>query len=250
MVNIIPMKNIKIKVNYLTLYFILIACLCGFIKDALYSLIIVIIHELGHVFITLLLGYQVSSVEIFPFGGITRINKYLNTPIIHDLLIAIFGIIFQLILCIFIHDTYFIKLNIKIMLFNLLPIIPLDGSKIILELYCLFLSFKNSLRLYYLTSFVFIIIYLILNYHYLLNNYLLCFLFIHKTIEVIKNRKLIYHKFIMERCLYNNLLFPKVKNKNEIINNYHKDIKYYYYLDSKIISDKEYLLNYYFNDDI
>ena len=247
------MTNIKIKVNYLTLYFLLVACLCGFIKYAIYSLIIVVLHEIGHVFITIILGYKVVSIELFPFGGLTKINKHLNTPIIHDLLIASFGIIFQLILTLVFYilkaDVYLLHINYQIMLFNLLPIIPLDGSKIILEIYCLFLSFKHSLRLYYVTSFVFIMIYLFLNYHYLLNNYLLCGLFFYKTIEVIKNRKVIYHKFILERCLYDNLLFNRVISKNEIINDYHKDIKYYYFLDSKLMSDKEYLLNYYFNGD-
>ncbi len=229
MKNIIHMKNIKIKFNYLTLYFLLIACLCGFIKYALYSFFIVLFHELGHIFITLILGYEVISVEIFPFGGLTKINKHLNTPIFNDLLIASFGIVFQLILSFILSllkvDSFLMQINYQIMFFNLLPIIPLDGSKILMEISCLFLSFKNSLKVYYLVSFFFMVIFLILNYHYLINNYLLLGLFLYKTIEVIKNRKIMYHKFLLERCLYDDLFFNRVISKNENINNYHKDVK-------------------------
>ena len=245
------MKITKIKFNYLSLYLLLIAFLCGYIKYALYVLFIVLFHEFGHVLITSILGYKIKSIEIFPFGGITKIDKPLNSPIIHDLLIASFGIISQIILLIisiiFHFDSFFIKVNITIMLFNLLPIIPLDGSKMVMELFCLFLSFKKALRLYWFCSIIFTIIYLFINYKYLLNNYLLCFLFVYKTYEVIKNEKIIYHKFILERCLYDDLLFHRIKNKNEKINNYQKDTKYYYHINNKLLEDKNYLINYYFN---
>ena len=251
MVNSILMKNIKIKFNYVTLYLLLIVLLCGFIKYALYVLFIVLFHEIGHIFITILLGYNIKSIEIFPFGGMSKIDKPLNTPIIHDLLIAVFGVVFQLMLSLFgiiaNIDYTFLKINQSIMLFNLLPIIPLDGSKILFEIYCLFFSFRKSLNLYYLSSLAFLGIFLFFNYKYLLSNYLLIGLFIYKTIEVIKNKRIICHKFILERCLYNNLVFKKVKNNNESVENFQKDVKYYYLIDSKIISDKEYLINYYFD---
>ena len=251
MANSILMKNIKIKFNYVTLYLLLIALLCGFIKYALYVTFIILFHEIGHAFIAIILGYNIKSIEIFPFGGMSKLDKPLNTPIIHDLLIAIMGIAFQLILSLLgqlLHIDYmFLKLNQTIMLFNLLPIIPLDGSKILFEIICLFLSFRKSINFYYISSFLFLIIYLIFSYKYILSNYLVIALFIYKTTEVIKNRKIICQKFILERCLYNNLIFKRVKSSNEKIENFQKDVKYYYLIDSKLISDKEYLINYYFD---
>ena len=104
-----------------------------------------------------------------------------------------------------------------------------------------------TINFYYISSFLFLIIYLIFSYKYILSNYLVIALFIYKTIEVIKNRKIICQKFILERCLYNNLIFKRVKSNNEKIENFQKDVKYYYLIDSKLISDKEYLINYYFD---
>ena len=137
------MKSMKLKFNELTLFFLLTAFLCGYIKNALIILFIVVFHELGHVLICKILGYDIICIEIFPFGGITKISKHLNDHIYRDFLIAIFGVVFQLLLFIpvifgFITNEVFIKYNLSIMLFNLLPIIPLDGSKILFEVFSRF----------------------------------------------------------------------------------------------------------------
>lgn len=245
------MKNIKIKFNNLTLYFLLIALFSGYIKNALVVLFVVLFHELGHIVISLLLGYKIVSIEIFPFGGVTKIDKLLNTRIYKDLLIAIFGVVFQLIihfLCIYgiILDKMIYKYNLSIMLFNLMPIIPLDGSKLLFEILNYRLSYKKSLMIYSLFSIVFIVIYFIFNYHYELNNYMIVILFICKTIESLKNHNVIHHKFIIERILYNPE-FSKVENNNQNIKDYRKDTKYYYSFNNKIVPEKEYLLNFWQN---
>lgn len=242
------MKNIKkFKINYLTLYFLLISFLCGYIKYAIIIFLIVLFHELGHVVICKIFKYKIKSIEIFPFGGVTKIDKLLNNSIIKDLLISIMGIIFQLFIFLITDNVVVLKYNKYIMLFNLLPIIPLDGSKILFEIYALIMPYKKVIKYYYITSFIFIIIYFIFNYKYNLNNYMIIILFIYKTVEVIKNKNILYEKFILERALYN-IKFNKVKNKNEDINKYFKDTKYYYKYNNKIISDKEYLKNKYYLD--
>ena len=242
------MKNIKkFKINYLTLYFLLISFLCGYIKYAIIIFLIVLFHELGHVIICKIFKYKINSIEIFPFGGVTKIDKLLNNSIIKDLLISIMGIIFQLFIFLITDNVVVLKYNKYIMIFNLLPIIPLDGSKLLFEIYALIMPYKKVIKYYYLTSFIFIIIYFIFNYKYNLNNYMIIILFIYKTIEVIKNRNILYEKFILERALYD-IKFNKVKNKNEDISKYFKDTKYYYKYNNKIISDKEYLKNKYYLD--
>ncbi|MBQ6840972.1 MAG: hypothetical protein IJO63_02500 [Bacilli bacterium] len=243
------MKNIKIKFNNLTLYFLIIALLSGYIKNALIVLFIIMFHEFGHVLISLILGYKIKDIEIFPFGGVTKIDKLLNTKIYKDLLIASFGILFQIIihfLCIwgYVNDPLVYSYNLSIMLFNLLPIIPLDGSKILFELLNYKLSYKKSLLWYSIISFLFIVIYFIFNYHYELNNYMIIILFICKTIECLKNRPVIHHKFILERFLYD-VEYDKIENRNEVISKYQKNKKYYYNLNNRIVPEREYLIKYF-----
>lgn len=241
------MMNIyrKFKIHNLTLLLLLSAFLSGYIKYALIILFIVIFHEMGHIIASIFLGYKIKEVMIYPFGGLTKIDKHLNDHIYKDLLIALSGVLMQFILFLLCHfniinNPFLAKYNLSIMLFNLMPIIPLDGSKIVFEVSNYFFSYQNALKVYTIISIISIIIYFLLNYHYQLNNYLIISLFLVKTYEIIKNKRLIYHKFILERRLYD-LDFAKIKNQNQALNNYHKDTKYYYHKKGKVIQEKDYL---------
>ena len=94
--NLLNMKTIKI--NFLTIYFLLLLFLCGYLKVGLIIFFIVIFHELGHILFIKLFNYKIVSINIYPFGGITKINKDINTPVNKELIIAAAGVIFQLLL--------------------------------------------------------------------------------------------------------------------------------------------------------
>ena len=198
-----------IKINIVTIYFLLILFLCGYLKIGLIIFLIVIIHELGHVFFALLFHYKILNITIYPFGGITKINKDLNTPIYKELLIASGGVIFQLILFLIINyfplsvyvKSNFIKYNFSILFFNLLPIIPLDGSIILNALLNKIFSYKKSYYLYFIISIIGIFIYLITNIWFSLNNYLIISLFVIKTIYAWKNYKFLLNRFLLERYI-------------------------------------------------
>jgi len=239
------MKSIKVKFNSFTLAFILFTFLCGYIKNTLVVLFIVLFHELGHVIACLLMGLKVKEIEIYPFGGITKIDKLLNDDIYKDLIIAISGVLFQGLIFLMckigvIQSPLVFEYNLSIMLFNLLPIIPLDGSKIVFETLNMFLPYKRSLLFYPIISFIFIIIYFILNVHFFLNNYLIIILFLIKTLEIIKLRSIIHSKFVLERYFYD-IDYKKVKNTDISDPLFYKDVKNYYKTKEKLIDEKEYL---------
>ena len=198
-----------IKVNPLTLYFLLLLFLCGFIKIGLIIFFIVIFHELGHVFFIKLFKYKIIDITIYPFGGIIKTDKDINTPPNKELLISSGGIIAQIILFIIIcflpinilTKEILYKYNLSIMFFNILPIIPLDGSIIINSLLNKIFSYKLSYYLYIIISIIFTIIYLLFNYWYSINNYLIVSLFIIKTYYAIKNYKYLKTRFLLERYL-------------------------------------------------
>lgn len=202
--------------------------------------LIILFHELGHVFIAKLFKYKIIFIEIFPFGGVSKIDKLLNESFLPDFLIAIMGVIFQCFLFLIFKSSEFVKINLYLILFNLLPIIPLDGSKIIFEIYAYFFNYKKSIKLYYITSFIFIFLYFILNFKYSLNNYMIIILFIYKTIEVVKNKSIFYEKFILEKIFYD-INYKRFKQINGFSNEFYKNLKYYYFTNDKIISDREYL---------
>ena len=94
------MKNIKakFKMNCFTYMLILTSLVTGFIKNILLILCIVIVHEFGHILMIHHFEYEIEKVEIFPFGGITKVNKPINTPLKKEIWIALGGVLFQFLL--------------------------------------------------------------------------------------------------------------------------------------------------------
>lgn len=236
------MKNInKFKIDNLTYIFILLSFLSGQLKTTIILYSIIIFHELGHIFIAYIFKYPIKEIIIYPYGGITKIDYKLNDNSIKLIILSMGGVLFQILLYLF-NNPLINKYNTYLILFNLIPIIPLDGSKILFEIYTYLFKYKTSMYLLTLTSFIFIILYLIFNY-YIFNNYLIVILFISKIIEYFKSTNIFYHKFILERMLYE---YGYIHIDNNInVNNYRKGYKYYYFDKNHIISEKDYLLNKY-----
>ena len=195
-----------IRVSNTTLYLLFILFLCGYIRVGITIFLIVLIHEVGHVLVCLLFGYKIKSVTLYPFGGLTRVEKDINTSPYKELILASAGLFMQIILYVVAlnfgyKNSLFYKYNNSIFLFNLLPIIPLDGSVIVYSLLNRFTTFKNSYKVYIVVSIISLVIYIIINYKYSLNNYLIVSIFIYKIYECIKNYKYVYNRFLVERYL-------------------------------------------------
>jgi len=176
-------------------------------KDFVIFSSIICIHELGHIFVALFFRWQIDKIIILPFGGITIFKESLNKPLIQEFCIAIAGPIFQIIFYVFFghHHPIFSLYHYSILLFNLLPIVPLDGSKILSILLYKFLSFKKT---GYTTLWISIItMFTLLGYGYIKNyniSFIVILLFL--VLEIIKQwgkQKYYFQKFLLERHLYN-----------------------------------------------
>ena len=196
-----------IRLDYTSIYLLFILFLCGYIRIGLIISLIILVHELGHVLVCTLFKYKVISVTLYPFGGITKVEKDINTETNKEIVLALAGIFMQILLTLIvklinIHDyDIFLKYNLSIMLFNLLPIIPLDGSVVLKSILNKFFSFKTSYKLYIIISIISIILYTLFNYKYSLNNYLILGVFLYKMYKQVKEYKYIYNKFLLERYL-------------------------------------------------
>ncbi len=249
MTNIFP----KFKINAITYLLFLTFVLTGHIKNIILIFLIVIVHELGHIFFLKLFKYEIESVEIFPFGGFTKSYKYINTPIKQDMFIYIGGVLFQFFLLVifyFLEQNFFISnqtynlfktYNLSILVFNLLPIRPLDGGelfKLILESFC---SYYKAQKIINFMSIVFLGIFLLINIKFNLNNYVIISFLLVKIYNLIKEEKVYLNKFFLERFMY---VFPYHKIKNETKENLYllkKDTYHYFYAQKRYISEKELL---------
>ena len=60
--------------------------------------LIIIIHELGHLFMAKYYKWNFDKIVIYPFGGCTKFDEKINRPMKEELLILISGPSIQIIL--------------------------------------------------------------------------------------------------------------------------------------------------------
>lgn len=128
--------------------------------------VIVFIHELGHASAAALLGIRVRSIQMLPFGGVAVIEDRGDLTAGKEILISLAGPLQNVIMMGIAAGMlslqwwdgefliYFIQANAIIALFNLLPVLPLDGGKIAQALVSLFLPYYRTLVLTYRLSIV------------------------------------------------------------------------------------------------
>ena len=231
------------------LFYYLLAILCimnGYFKDFILISLIIIIHEFGHIIMALYYDWRIEKVVILPFGGITIFNEILNKKIKEEFMIAIMGPIFQILLFIIVNKiTYDYKFNFYnnlLLIFNLMPIYPLDGSKILNLGLCKILPYKISHKISIYFSYLILLIYIL---YIMYNPNLILFIAIiflfFKVIVEHKKHKYIYNKFLFERYLYN-LNFNKIKKINNI-NNFYRDNKHIVKFNNQYVSEKNILKN-------
>lgn len=230
MVNILAMRNTlpKFKINSLCYFIFLSFLLTGFIKNILLIFLIVVVHEMGHLFFLKWFHYEVVKVEIFPFGGITTTEKMINSPINKDLIIYFGGMFFQIMLYFLftflykngsiLENTYtiFNYYNKTILFFNLLPIRPLDGGEIFLLFIQKFISYIKSLQVSSYTSIFFLLLFILYNIKSNLNQMIVISFLIYKILEFYKKKDYFKNKFLLERYLYT-IPYKKIEH-NEVEN--------------------------------
>lgn len=231
MANILIIKNIcKIHPFYFLIAFISI--FTGQFKSFVILNIIFFIHELGHIIGSILFKWKIDKIIVLPFGCLTVFKENLNKPLIEELIIVLLGPIFQL----FTLKLSF-EYNLTILIFNLLPIFPLDGSKILNIILNKIFCFKKS---HLLTIFIsFIMILLLIKLEFSLTIILIVLFLLIKIIDEYKNHDLIFNKFLLERYLYS-FKFKRRKTISKIDNIY-KDYCHIIKINGKYYTEKEIL---------
>ncbi|MBM7838587.1 stage IV sporulation protein FB [Alkalihalobacillus xiaoxiensis] len=146
----------KIRIHPLFWLIIGLGVLTGRFKEVLMILTIVFIHEMGHAWMAHFFGWKVIKIELMPFGGAAEVEPGGIRPLKEELLIVLFGplqhfwllgLSFMLVETSFwsIADhQLFIGHNLAILLFNLLPIYPLDGGRLVQLFLFQITSFKRA----------------------------------------------------------------------------------------------------------
>lgn len=121
---------------------------------------------MGHFIIGKLLHLKVKEIKLFMFGGVTTLDEDLNLNIYKEILLLIMGPITQILFVALLFILYrlefistlaytkFYSINMLLLKFNLLPILPLDGGKLINNLLDLIVSYDLSHTISIIISFI------------------------------------------------------------------------------------------------
>jgi len=148
----------KIKLNLNIFLFLVLFVITNQIE--IYGLIMIfaLMHELAHLICGMILGFKPDTLRIMPLGfsiefetiiedynkkilksnimSVKKIIIALSGPLI-NLLIVVFGTFFNI-------DSNIIYSNFLIFIFNLIPIYPLDGGRILKNIFKIFFGNRKS----------------------------------------------------------------------------------------------------------
>lgn len=123
----------RIRIDLKIFIFLLIFYFTNQIKTYLMIMFFCIIHEIGHIIVGLILKIKLEKVEIMPFGLSASFGTNFDSLNIKikEIFVTLAGPLTSLALAILCKTPEAIYSNILILLFNLIPIYPLDGGRII-----------------------------------------------------------------------------------------------------------------------
>lgn len=180
---------------------------------------------MGHLLGAVHYKWHIEKILLLPFGGLTIFKEDINRPLKEEFVILILGPIFQIVFVnLYLHFFYSANvemINNALLFFNLLPIFPLDGSKLLNIVMNKITSFKKSHLISIYISFLFIIFIIIKTNFNLVLMIALLFTLI-KVIDELKRKHEIFNRFLLERYMkkYNFKKQIVVKDLNEMKRDY------------------------------
>lgn len=235
----------KIEIHNITYITMLISFLSGYFQYIYILLLIIFIHEFGHFFISNLINIKANKIIIYPFGGLTIYDSDLNLNTNKELISLLGGITFQLLfyfLVVIIHNNNLMtdnvfniikRINIILISFNFLPILPLDGGRLLNILLDKIFPYRLSNKLTLIVSILFLGLFIM--YKRTILSILLFVFLLKEIILEINNIDNKYMTFLFERYK-NNYSFKKIKR----INNLNKFKRDYYHIINGI-TERKYL---------
>jgi stage IV sporulation protein FB len=164
---LINIRGVTLALHPLFVLIMLASVFTGHFIELITLFAIVLIHELGHAAAAALLGVRVVSIQLLPFGGVAEVEDRGCLPAWKDIIIALAGPLqngLMILALLFLESFYWVNndfaayaihSNVIIALFNLLPVLPLDGGKIVQALLSLRLPYHLTLLWTLRTSILF-----------------------------------------------------------------------------------------------
>jgi len=151
--------NIDIYISKMLLLLMIVAVLIGEGARLAVFFVIIFVHETAHVMMARLLDLRVNEIELLPFGGAVRIESLVELSPRDEALIAAAGPLSNIVLLTgylafrslnvlsLENQDVFIQANLAIAGFNLLPVLPLDGGRMLRAVLSREMGIKKATRI-------------------------------------------------------------------------------------------------------
>ncbi len=132
----------KFKIHPLFAVLVILSAFSGGGLGVLWGFVAVLLHELGHILVARARGYLVKSVVLLPYGAEMSARESFDPT--SSVLIGLAGPVTNLFLAVFTlglwwvfpsaypYTKSFLYANLSLAFFNLLPVYPLDGGRVLM----------------------------------------------------------------------------------------------------------------------
>jgi len=121
---------LRIRIDLKIFIFLTLFYFTNQIRTYLIIMLFCILHEMAHIVVGMILNLKLEKIEIMPFGLSVSFHKNSDNKI-KEIFVALAGPLMSLALAVLCIRIEFVYSNIIILIFNLIPIYPLDGGRII-----------------------------------------------------------------------------------------------------------------------
>ncbi|MHB1653658.1 MAG: M50 family metallopeptidase [Desulfitobacteriaceae bacterium] len=135
--------GVSLRVHPTFFLMLLLYGVLGLAAQAILVFSLVIGHELAHLLVARAYGFRVLGLEIFPLGGVAYCEGHFEGRKVEESLMALAGPAFNLLLLFIAQDLRwqgwwtgtwaedFVRYNFWLATFNLIPVLPLDGGRVL-----------------------------------------------------------------------------------------------------------------------
>jgi stage IV sporulation protein FB len=191
---------------------------------------------MGHAAAASFFSWRIKKISLLPFGGVAEMEEHGNRPLKEEAIVVLagplqhvwmVGVAYLLASMSIISEELFqlfFHYNLMILIFNLFPVWPLDGGKLIFMFLSLKKSFPTAHNLTLMISFVFLGIFSLLTLlmaptH--INVWIIIGFLIFSLYHEWKQRRFIFMRFLLERYYGKNsdlqMLKPIQANEQELL---------------------------------
>lgn len=140
---LLKVSGVSIRIHPTFLVVLAVYGVLGLVTQALLVFTLVLGHELAHLLTAKAYGFKIVGLELFPFGGAAYCDDLFEGRKLEESIMALAGPAFNVVL-LFIAQALrwngvwtgdfandFVRLNLWLAAFNLIPVLPLDGGRVV-----------------------------------------------------------------------------------------------------------------------